>query len=99
MSHDKGKRCLCVSDHRPPVLEFIEHHIWPEFMGGPDTEDNLVWLCPTTHYNVHEILRSLVKGGRLTYWKVRAFQLAPVNRYAYQIALDGFDRWKAGNSV
>ena len=91
MSHDQGQLCVCVSEHRPAPLELAAHHVWPSFMGGPDTVDNLIWLCPTTHINVHEILREMVKDGRLTYTQVAARQSQPVNRYAYATAVRGYD--------
>lgn len=52
-SHDAGRLCPCVSRHVPVVNHVIRHHIWPKGSGGPDTEDNLIWLCPTTHENTH----------------------------------------------
>lgn len=95
MSHDHDAACACTSDHRPPVLEYNRHHIWPEFMGGPDTEDNIVWLCPTAHVNVHELLRMMV-AALLPFSQAQFQHLLdrPVNRYAVIVARDGYFRWR-----
>ncbi len=98
-SHDVGKTCLCVYEHRPPVMEFFEHHIWPSGMGGPNVASNRIWLCPTTHANVHEILRMLVaRAGLLTYPQLLALSERPVAKYAYYLALEGYARWKEANA-
>ena len=51
------KKCLCVKWHRPKPLILHAHHVWPLGDGGPDEDENLVWLCPTTHNNVHQLWR------------------------------------------
>lgn len=56
-AHDDGQVCVCVADHNPEPRELNRHHIWPKSAGGTDTPENLVWLCPTTHVNVHELER------------------------------------------
>ena len=98
MSHDHGARCLCVSVHRPGVLEYEWHHILPLAMGGADTPhgrlgQNGVWLCPTAHTNVHEMLRYMLKHGPLTWGDVGAIWEEP-NRYALRVAVDGYFRFK-----
>ena len=62
MTHDEGQRCHCVTDHRPDPLELAKHRILPGEFGGTYAKANVVWLCPTTHVNVHEILRLLLEG-------------------------------------
>ena len=72
-----------------------EHHIWPLGMGGPDVAENRVWLCPTAHTNVHEILREMVRVKRPLSWReVLALFDMQVSRYAYRVALLGFRRWQ-----
>ena len=98
MSHDAGATCLCQTTHRPQPLEYAEHHIWPQGMGGPDVASNRVWLCPTAHYNVHELLRLFIKNGRpllfndikraMGDWDVH------LNMYHIKIATEGFNRMK-----
>jgi hypothetical protein len=69
-------------------------------MGGPDVPLNKVFLCPTAHTNVHDILRHMVKDQKyLTYREVCTLYPTPVSRYAFQIALLGFRRWKNGSLV
>lgn len=90
MSHDTGAVCRCAAEHRPPVLEYQRHHVLPLAMGGPDTPENVVWLCPTAHVNVHEILRLLLRDGPLTATEIGdALADRPVSRYATAIARDG----------
>jgi len=57
--------------------------------------ENRVWCCPSTHRNCHEILRLLIRDGRLTYSQVAAVQPQPVSRYAFALALRGYDLWLA----
>lgn len=95
MAHDDGRRCLCVSEHRPAPLELDRHHVWPLALGGPDTDENILWCCPNCHRNTHEVLRLLIRGGRLTYSQVAAVQPQPVSRYAYALAVRGYDLWMA----
>lgn len=71
MGHDQGQTCVCVADHRPSPQELHRHHVWPLAEGGPDTEDNLVWLCPTSHVNVHELLRPWQANEGEPPWEVR----------------------------
>lgn len=81
MSHDAGARCVCVRRHIPAVLEYVIHHIQPLADGGPDTPENRTWLCPTTHYNVHQWLR---------WWDgYTPDQPGPPRGYAYYLARRG----------
>lgn len=95
MSHDAARVCVCVSEHRPPPLEYAQHHVWPSGMGGPDTAENRVWICPTTHANAHELLRLMVALGPMTYRQCQDMEPRPVSRYAYDLARDGHARWAA----
>lgn len=91
MSHDQGAVCLCVSDHRPSVLEFELHHIRPKALGGTDDPANLVWLCSTAHGNVHELMRLMFRSGRpLSYYECQQAEDRPVNRYAHLLAREGY---------
>lgn len=92
MSHDHGRACLCRATHAPHPLELERHHVWPLGMGGPDTADNVVWTCPTTHTNTHELLRLLMRVGPLTWGEVGAMYDVPVSRYAYDLAVEGYRR-------
>lgn len=98
MSHDQGGHCHCSSEHRPAPLELNWHHIRPKEFGGEDTPDgvpdrNGVWICPTTHANVHELLRLIRKRqGALTWADVTAMYDVPVNRYTWLLAWEGYRR-------
>lgn len=84
MAHDGGQSCACVADHNPNAMELHRHHIRPLYLGGADTAENVVYNCPTTHANTHEILRALMAG-----------QPVPANatRYARTLALEGMRRF------
>ncbi len=99
MSHDAGAACACVSEHRPPVLEFESHHVWPLYLAGPDDPTNRVWLCSTAHGNVHELLRLMVGAGRtLTDTEMQAVEDRPVSRYAAALARTGYTMWRASQA-
>lgn len=88
MGHDHGATCVCVADHNPNPVELNLHHIWPKASGGPDADWNLVWLCPTSHVNVHELLREWFRAGGEPAWVIRS----RFNPYVRAIAEDGW-RW------
>lgn len=97
MSHDTGRGCVCMAEHRPAPLELERHHIWPTGMGGPDVDSNIAWVCPTTHTNCHEMLRAMVRDQTIVAYSTFAeVYIPPVSRYAYNLAVDGFRRWQAG---
>ncbi len=93
MSHDEEQVCRCVADHRPKVVELHRHHILPLYLGGPDVESNVVWICPNTHTATHELLRLYLKGGVKPLGEV-------VNDFpvlARELAAEGWARWKASS--
>lgn len=100
-----GTRCHCVATHNPPSLVFEKHHIWPKEFGGPTTPENLVYVCATTHNNVHAYLRCFVAAGRILLWNelryvadgkpegwLAEYNYPPhINEYAYELAKKGFN--------
>lgn len=90
MAHDSNGNCECVANHNPNPMELHRHHIWPTGMGGPDIEWNLVWLCPTSHVNVHELLRAWVEADGVPDWNIRK----RFGSYIRGLAQEGFERWK-----
>jgi len=95
VSHDEGAQCRCVAFHRPKPTELHRHHIWPRSEGGPDTAANIVWVCPTTHTNVHEYLRELRRfGGVLPVGLANEYP-----RYTRRLAELGWRRILAGAMV
>lgn len=105
MSHDATAVCVCVTEHRPPVLELEWHHIWPKAMGGEDTpvgvpDRNGIWICNNTHSNTHELLRLMVRADRvLTYTECQALEDRPVSRYAHTLAVRGFTAYAASRGA
>lgn len=96
MSHDGDRTCPCVSDHRPDPLELNQHHVIPTYLGGPDTEDNKIWICPTVHVDTHEILREFLRLGRvLTLHECSVLWPQPVSRFAHDLAVRGYVGWKS----
>ena len=105
MSHDAGAVCLCQADHRPTPLEYEWHHLWPLAAGGPNTppgvhDGTAVWVCPTAHTNVHEILRVILKRNGDLPWRA-ALDLwdVPVSRYAFELAHEGCRRMTSALAV
>ncbi len=95
MSH--GVPCDCVTNHVPVVVHTEQHHIHPLGMGGPDTPDNIISVCPSTHDATHRLLRltGYRYDGNPPWWVVREFPYA-----ARRLAADGWARWDtAGRPV
>lgn len=96
MGHDYGTVCQCSVNHQPGVLENVIHHIWPIGDEGPDDPSNEVFVCPTCHYNVHELYRTMKREGRqVSYYEFSKFYEVPVSKYAYRLAALGFRRYVA----
>ena len=95
MSHDEGAHCHCVVLHRPKPMELNRHHVWPLAEGGPSTDANLIWVCPTTHVSVHEYLRELRRySGVLPVGLANEYP-----RYTRRLAELGYRRILAGAMV
>lgn len=90
--------CACRATHSPAPLGLEVHHIWPTGLGGPDVAANKVAVCPTTHTNVHELLREIQKrSGQLTFSDATALFDEPVSRYAFALAQEGYRRVTTGS--
>lgn len=74
--------CPCVRYHSPEPEELAKHRILPGEYGGRYVVDNIAWLCPTTHVNVHERLKQLLDTGT---------QAPYGNRYTRELAQHGYD--------
>jgi len=98
-----GTTCVCVKSHRPASVQFERHHIWPKEYGGPSVDENLVYICGTTHNTVHAYIRAFVAAGgvlsrddlrdALKKWNYTEV----VQRYAYNLAVLGYERWQRGS--
>lgn len=49
--------CEVHNQHKPNSHINHVHHIWPKGEGGPDIPENKVVICPTGHWNVHDLLQ------------------------------------------
>ena len=85
MSHDTGQVCACAADHRPAPLELHAHDVYPLYLGGAE-HGELVWLCPTAHVNVHELLRLMIRDGGLSWRHALDRYEQPVSKHAYYLA-------------
>lgn len=89
--------CGCVATHSPTCRTTHAHHIWPLGMGGPDTADNIVHVCPNTHASAHQLLRltGYRYDGDTPWWVRRQFPTL-----ARDLAWDGWQTWdEAGRPV
>lgn len=84
---DPGAECLCVKEHNPNAVQFHVHHIVPLAWGGADVQDNEVLICPTTHDNIHRLLREWKKAGGRPAWRIEK-NFGP---YARRLAQQGWE--------
>lgn len=84
--------CQVHGKHIPASHVNHFHHVWPLGEGGPDVPENKVTVCPTGHYNIHDLLREYkVRRGQVPYNVLR--------RYSFkerEIAQLGWDRMRRG---
>lgn len=83
--------CKCVVSHVPQPVELHLHHILPLDWGGREVEENLVLLCPTTHENVHLLLREYRRANGRPNWHVEKY----FGDYARTLAALGWDQHQA----
>jgi hypothetical protein len=55
-------RCPVVKWHRPRPHGRDRHHIWPMYLGGPESQP-LVGICPSCHRDVHILLELARDNG------------------------------------
>lgn len=91
-SHDAGRRCVCVTEHRPRPDELHSHHVWPLSEGGTDETSEMLWLCPTMHVNVHELWRLFKRHEGRPPWPVLRYY----SQYCRQVVQRGWDRAHPG---
>ena len=96
---DQSHRCTCVRAHNPDPLQLNRHHIVPKELGGASVDDNLVWVCPTTHASVHTILQAFLTAGKqLTQaqYKAQNQTTRAIPRQAWSLAVMGYMAHVAG---
>lgn len=87
-------QCACVGKHIPKAMELHKHHVWPLGEGGPDTKENLLLLCPTTHANVHRLWRLYEKHNGRPPWDM----LKNYSEYTRSIVEKGRELRRAAQS-
>lgn len=93
--HDRGRWCGNLIDHRPEPIHLQWHHVRPLYLGGEPDGDG-IWLCGTCHDGVHQIIRDMLKAGRLTRHEVRKmYPDRSVSNGIYELALEAYNRWAA----
>jgi hypothetical protein len=94
VSHDEGRTCPCVSDHRPKVAELQEHHLHPVYLGGAK-DGETVFICPSTHVSAHELIRLYLKLDG----PPPAGVMNDYARYARVLAAEAWSRYTASRSA
>lgn len=66
--------CQVHTRHAPNSHINHWHHVWPRGEGGPDIPENRIAVCPTGHYNIHQLIKLLkAERGELPYAVLRTF--------------------------
>lgn len=94
-SEAEGRVCRCVKVHVPKIWILHSHHIWPLATGGPDEPWNRLWLCPSTHNDVHDLLRQYRRHKGLPPGSI----LSRYGLYARVVAQDGWRLVTKANTV
>lgn len=85
-----GARCECVTDHNPNAVQLHVHHILPLSWGGAKEKANELLICPTTHDNVHRLLREYKKANGRPSWNVEKY----FGVHARELAAEGWKRFQ-----
>lgn len=71
--------CTLHRWHSPvPKVNHI-HHIVPESYGGSDLSSNKTIVCPTSHYNIHDLLAAFEHYSEEPPWEVTQ-HYSPIER-------------------
>lgn len=54
--------CGCCSKKFPTLHRHV-HHKMPKALGGKDTSDNLIEICPSCHDTLHSIAQKMMNKG------------------------------------
>jgi hypothetical protein len=66
--------CQLHPRHSPHPHVNHWHHVWPRGEGGPDIPENRIAVCPTGHYNIHQLIKLLkAERAQLPYSVLRTF--------------------------
>lgn len=89
--------CQVHRVHKPSIYRGLRHtvdlhHVQPMSYGGEDEPGNRVYVCPTGHVAIHELLREhMRRDGEAVPWSVRKWY----GREERALALEGYRRWVA----
>ncbi len=76
MLRTTSQPCEIHTRHIPESRVNHRHHIWPQGQGGPNIEDNIAVVCPTGHYNIHDLLNHYISMmGKVPYEIKRRYSL------------------------
>lgn len=89
-----GAQCHCVVNHNPNAVQLHVHHILPLAWGGLKERDNEVLVCPSTHDNIHRLLREYKKADGRPSWSIERY----FGSYAREMAADAWERFQAMES-
>lgn len=68
--------CQVHQRHVPEPHVNHRHHVWPKGEGGPDIADNIIAVCPTGHYSIHDLIKEYkMYMGKVPYSVLRRFSL------------------------
>jgi hypothetical protein len=86
--------CVCVKFHVPKPVVLHAHHVWPLGEGGPDTQGNQLFVCPTTHYSIHALWPLMDRHDG----KVPGAELKRFPRYVRAVVQRGWDAKQAAQT-
>lgn len=61
-------------------VSFDWHHVHPTQYHGPDTQENLIKVCPNAHRDIHHLMEAMLRGKS---YNLRQYGPS-VRRYALQ---------------
>lgn len=88
--------CQVHQTHAPRIdrgglFTVHRHHVQPLAMGGADAPENVIYVCPTGHDAIHELLRAWVRVDGEPSWEIRRHYHYVERTYARL----GYERWVA----
>lgn len=63
--------CQVHAFHRPTPQVCFRYYVWPLDMGGPDTPENVVIVCPTGFTNISLLFDDIKHNGGVTAYAYR----------------------------
>ncbi len=97
----KAVQCDASGTHIPVPLRYVWHHVQPHEAGGPTTDANLVQVCDSCHYTIHQILwvMAQISLGKPVTDTQRGYITHPPRKAQLALAGQGYDRCLAAGTV